>query len=89
MTPTARPGAHRPGRSQAICSLQEVQELPRGLGPQESERVRTRKDDVGGRLLETLFFGRLNRDSNFLYKFHIHCEMSRRMVFALCHLSSE
>lgn len=57
--PTARPGAHRlavASWSQAICSLQGVQEQPRGLGPQEAERVQTRKDDVGGHLLETLFF---------------------------------
>ena len=59
MTPTAHPGAHPPAVtswSQAICSLQKAQELPGGLVPQERERVRTRKDDNDGHLLEALFF---------------------------------
>lgn len=68
-TPRAHPGCvTRPpaaGRSQATCNPQKAQELPRGLGPPEAERFRTRKDDAGGRLLETLFFWWLNSGNNF------------------------
>jgi len=41
---------------QATCNLLRAQELPRGLGPQETERLQTRRDDASGDLLETIFW---------------------------------